>query len=182
MIVILLAVVMAGLQYARCPLNTNRAASSAPAARSLSFALRMLCQFFVNDTRALLHTRTSRYMRPKIFVLFRYLWGLVLATCLSSCALPLGPKASATRDHAFISHWPTAADSGELRLAVKDIIDMRGEKTTGGSQYLMDTASPARHDAELMRSVRRAGVEIVGKTNMTELALGVTGENAYFGT
>ena len=121
-------------------------------------------------------------MRPKIFVLFRYLSGLVLATCLSSCALPLGPKASATRDHAFISHWPTAADSGELRLAVKDIIDMRGEKTTGGSQYLMDTASPARHDAELMRSVRRAGVEIVGKTNMTELALGVTGENAYFGT
>ena len=115
-------------------------------------------------------------MRRLNFVALRYLSTLALATCLPGCALPLGPKASVTRDHAFISHWPAAPDSGELRLAVKDIIDMRGEKTTGGSRYLANTAPPARHDAELMRSVRRAGVKIVGKTNITEFALGVTGE------
>src|SRR5262245_38502268 len=121
-------------------------------------------------------------MRPKIFFLFRYSWTLVLAVCLPGCALPLGPKASATSDHAFISHWPAAVESGELRLAVKDIIDMRGEKTTGGSQYLANTAAPAGRDAELMHSVRRSGVKIVGKTNLTEFALGVTGANAYYGT
>ncbi len=59
---------------------------------------------------------------------------------------------------------------------------MRGEVTTAGSQYLADTSPPARHDARLMRSARRREVKIVGKTNLTEFALGVTGENAFFGT
>src|SRR4051794_23577361 len=115
-------------------------------------------------------------MKPRIFVLF------ALATSLPGCALPLGPKASVTRDHAFISYWPAAPNPGELRLAVKDLIDMRGEKTTAGSQYLAENAAPARHDAELMQPARRAGVKIVGKTNLTEFALGVTGANAYYGT
>ena len=115
-------------------------------------------------------------------ILLRIFWGLVLPVCFHGCALPLGPNASVTRDRAFITYRPAESDSGKLRLAVKDNIDMRGEVTTAGSQYLANTAPPARHDARLMRSARRPEVKIVGKTNLTEFALGVTGENAFFGT
>ena len=105
-----------------------------------------------------------------------------MALYFYGCALPLTPKASVTRDRAFISYWPVAGDSGKLRLAVKDIIDMRGEITTAGSQYLAKTSPPARRDATLLQRARRPDVTIVGKTNLTEFALGVTGENEFYGT
>jgi Asp-tRNA(Asn)/Glu-tRNA(Gln) amidotransferase A subunit family amidase len=110
------------------------------------------------------------------------LGGLGLALVLQSCALPLGPHAAVTRDRAFISYSPARSDSGKLRLAVKDIIDMKGEVTSAGSQYLAKNAPPARRDAKLLGPARRAEVAFVGKTNMTEFALGTSGANEYFGT
>jgi len=112
----------------------------------------------------------------------RVLAGLSLALLLQSCALPLGPDASVTRDHAFISYSPAESHSGKLRLAVKDIIDMKGKVTTAGSQHLAKNAPPARRDAKLLAPARRADVAIVGKTNLTEFALGTSGANEYFGT
>ena len=70
------------------------------------------------------------------FALLPRIFFALLPVCFHGCALPLGPNASATRDHAFISYWPAEGDSGKLRLAVKDIIDLKGEVTTAGSQYL----------------------------------------------
>lgn len=107
---------------------------------------------------------------------------LLLPICFQGCAVPrLGPRPSATRDHAFIKYWP-AGSEGKLRLAVKDVIDMKGEVTTAGSQYLAGTNKPAVRDARCLASARRDNVHIVGKTNLTEFALGTSGLNEYYGT
>ena len=69
-----------------------------------------------------------------------------------------------------------------LRVAVKDLIDMAGVPTTAGSRVLAETAVPAAADAACLAGLRAAGARIVGKTNLHELALGVTGINPWYGT
>ena len=75
-----------------------------------------------------------------------------------------------------------------LRVAVKDLIDMAGLPTTSGSKVIAARAAtdPARVDAACLTGTRAAEaagrVVIVGKTNMHELAFGVTGINPWFGT
>ena len=62
------------------------------------------------------------------------------------------------------------------------MIDMKGEVTSAGSEYLYKHAKPAKEDAACLRLARRKGVTIVGKTNLSEFAVGVSGSNDYFGT
>src|SRR5206468_1634351 len=68
------------------------------------------------------------------------------------------------------------------RLAIKDLIDVEGVPTTAGSKAVADAAEPASKDAPLMAGARAAGVRIVGKANLHELAFGATGVNPWFGT
>lgn len=85
--------------------------------------------------------------------------------------------------HAFISYKAPAPEDTNLRLAVKDLIDMKGEVTSAGSEYLYKNAPPAAKDAECLRHIRRRNdVTIVGKANLSEFAIGVSGSNDYFGT
>jgi amidase len=121
-------------------------------------------------------------MKDRRFVLRRLLLGLLLPVCFHGCALPLSPEASATRDHAFMSYSPAGDNSGKLRLAVKDVIDMKGQVTTAGSHYLAETNPPAKHDAKCLEGSRQPNVLIVGRTNLTEFALGTSGMNEYYGT
>jgi len=108
--------------------------------------------------------------------------GLFLVGSLASCStLPRRP-ASATPDHAFITHWPAPPRSKRLRLAVKDLIDMKGVVTTAGSAFLARNSPPAERDAACLAIARQRGVHFVGKTNTTELAVAVSGINEYFGT
>ena len=65
-------------------------------------------------------------------------------------------------------------------LAVKDLIDVAGAPTTGGSRVLFDNL-PAE-DAETVAVLARSGAITVGKANLHEFAYGTTGENAHFGT
>jgi amidase len=81
---------------------------------------------------------------------------------------------------AFITSF-TASGPGP-RVAVKDLIDMAGELTTAGSRVLAEAAAPAAEDAACLAGLRATGAPIVGKTNLHELALGVTGINPWFGT
>lgn len=79
------------------------------------------------------------------------------------------------------------ADSGAgIPVAVKDLIDMAGVVTTAGCRALADHATPAEHDAPLLKEIRRreaAGeVWITGKTSLHELAYGTTGANPWWGT
>jgi amidase len=67
-------------------------------------------------------------------------------------------------------------------VAVKDLIDMAGAPTTAGSRVVADAAVPAERDAACLAGLRPAGAQVVGKTNLHELALGVTGINPWFGT
>ena len=108
--------------------------------------------------------------------------GLWLMSFSSGYSLPMRHPASQTRDHAFIVYWPPPEDSKQLRLAVKDLIDMKGVVTTAGSEYLAKTSPPASQDAQCLELARERKVQIVGKTNVTEFAVTVTGRNKYFGT
>ncbi len=74
-----------------------------------------------------------------------------------------------------------AAGSGP-RLAVKDLIDVAGTPTTAGCRAVADTAEPAAKDAECMAGARAADARVVGKTNLTELAMTGVGTNPWFGT
>lgn len=69
-----------------------------------------------------------------------------------------------------------------VRLAVKDLLDMVGVPTTAGSRVVANAALPAGADAACLAGARAAGARIVGRTNLHELALGVTGVNPWFGT
>ncbi|HEY2214823.1 MAG TPA: amidase [Acidimicrobiales bacterium] len=86
----------------------------------------------------------------------------------------------ANRMTTFITTYNTKG-SGP-RLAVKDLIDMEGEVTTAGCRAVAATATPALVNAECLTGALAAEARIVGRTNLHELALGVTGINQWYGT
>jgi amidase len=108
--------------------------------------------------------------------------GLLLVTLLDGCGVLQRPSASYSYDHAFIRYWPPRKESGSLRLAVKDLIDMKGVVTTAGSHYVAETSQPATSDAVCLMIARARNVQIVGKTNLSELAVAPSGVNDFFGT
>ena len=74
-------------------------------------------------------------------------------------------------------------DRGPLHgipVAVKDVFCTQGIRTTCGSKLFADYIP--EHDAAVVERLRSAGAVIVGKTNMHELAYGVTSTNPHFGT
>jgi amidase len=67
-------------------------------------------------------------------------------------------------------------------LAIKDLIDQEGVVTTAGCRALARHGTPAARDAACLAGARAAGARIVGRTNLHELAMGVTGVNPWYGT
>ncbi|MBK9782242.1 MAG: amidase [Anaerolineales bacterium] len=65
-------------------------------------------------------------------------------------------------------------------VAVKDEIDMTPYPTTVGTSFLGKT--PAREDATVVARLRSAGALLIGKTNMHEIGINVTGLNPHHGT
>ena len=107
--------------------------------------------------------------------------------------------ARAGEEQVFLKLYPdaarAAADAADARrkadvtlgpldgtiVSIKDLFDVAGETTTAGSAALRD-ATPARHDAVIVRRLRQAGAVIIGKTNMTEFAFSAVGLNKHYGT
>jgi aspartyl-tRNA(Asn)/glutamyl-tRNA(Gln) amidotransferase subunit A len=63
-------------------------------------------------------------------------------------------------------------------LAIKDIIDTAGTRTTGGSALFEDRVPT--EDATVVARLRAAGAVIIGKSNTQEFAMG-GGETSYYG-
>lgn len=117
----------------------------------------------------------------RIVIARRVLTGLLLVGSISGCISP-PPSRRTSRDHAFIAYWPPAEGSTGLRLAIKDLIDVKGYVTSAGSEYFSKNRPPAKQDAACLAIARERNVRFVGKTNLTELAVTVSGRNTYFGT
>ena len=107
---------------------------------------------------------------------------LLLVSSLSGCSLLQNHSHSGSRDQVFIDYWPGPRKSNQLRLAVKDNIDIKGTVTSAGSEYVAKTNPPASADAECLAIARQRKVQIVGKTNLSEFAIAPSGLNDYFGT
>ncbi len=65
-------------------------------------------------------------------------------------------------------------------IAVKDELMQEGFPTTLGTSFLHGT--DAKADATVVTRLRAAGALLVGKTNMHEIGIGVTGLNPFHGT
>jgi amidase len=87
-----------------------------------------------------------------------------------------------------VSTWIyRAAVSGPgLRVAVKDLIDVAGLPTTAGCAAVARRAAPAAADAACLAGLRAAMARgqacLAGKTNLHELAYGISGVNPVYGT
>ena len=64
-------------------------------------------------------------------------------------------------------------------IAIKDLIDVAGMRTTMGSEQYVDNL--ATQDAVVVGRLRAAGAIIVGKTNTHQFAYGPTGDRSHFG-
>lgn len=83
---------------------------------------------------------------------------------------------------ASAARWQAGAPMGPLDgvpVAIKDEVDMAGYPTTVGTRFL--GVEPASADAETVARLRAAGALLLGKANMHEIGLGVTGLNPHHG-
>lgn len=72
-------------------------------------------------------------------------------------------------------------DRGPLHgipVALKDVVDVAGQVTTGGSRLFDGTEAP--QDAACVANLRAAGAVLIGKANLHELTAG-THDNPWFG-
>jgi amidase len=101
---------------------------------------------------------------------------------LNSFRTVLGERALVDAEQADARR--AAGEDGALRpllgvpIGVKDVEDLAGEVTTLGTAA---NFTPARRDSELVRRLRAAGVVIIGKTNLPELAIMGDTEGPSFG-
>jgi amidase/aspartyl-tRNA(Asn)/glutamyl-tRNA(Gln) amidotransferase subunit A len=73
---------------------------------------------------------------------------------------------------------------GGLAVSVKDLFDVAGQPTTGGSRLLAEArpAAAATQDAPAVARLRAAGAAFIGHTNLSEFAFSGVGINPHHGT
>ncbi len=72
-------------------------------------------------------------------------------------------------------------DGDSYSVAIKDSIHMAGYPTQAGCRAL-EYVAPAMNDAAVVKRLFAANCRLIGKTNMHELAYGMTGVNEWTGT
>jgi len=89
----------------------------------------------------------------------------------------------------FVPHNPKAPIEGApdgplagLTAAVKDMYDIIGERTGGGSPEWLAEQKPASVHASAVANILDAGATIIGKTICDEFFFSITGANAHYGT
>jgi aspartyl-tRNA(Asn)/glutamyl-tRNA(Gln) amidotransferase subunit A len=91
-------------------------------------------------------------------------------------------KEEALEDARRIDQKIREGTSGPLAgmiIAVKDILCMKGKRTTCASKILRNYN--ALYDATVITRLREADAILIGKTNMDEFAMGSSNENSAFG-
>src|SRR5258708_27091806 len=90
---------------------------------------------------------------------------------------------------AFVPHDLTAPLSGAgagplvgLSAAIKDLYDVAGYRTGGGSPDWLDAQAAATSTAAAVVRILEAGATIIGKTICDEFFYSVSGANAHYGT
>ncbi len=69
-----------------------------------------------------------------------------------------------------------------IPIALKDLFNIRNEKTLAGSTVRNHYAQPEDADAEVVAPLRAAGLLFFGRTNMSEFAFSGMGKNPHYGT
>ena len=91
-----------------------------------------------------------------------------------------GALAQAAEVDAKRAKGETLSPLAGVPIAVKDILAQKGIPTTAGSKILEGWRPP--YDSTVVAKLKAAGVVILGKTNMDEIALGSSTENSAYGT
>lgn len=91
------------------------------------------------------------------------------------------------RTNAFLPYPLVPVASAEtgplagLRLAVKDVFDVKGYPTAAGNPYVLADSGIKEETAPLVRRLLDLGASFVGKTHTDELAYSLIGNNLHFG-
>jgi aspartyl-tRNA(Asn)/glutamyl-tRNA(Gln) amidotransferase subunit A len=82
---------------------------------------------------------------------------------------------------ALRSSGASLAPHAGIPISIKDLFDIEGQITRAGSTVLSQRA-PAAVDAPSVARLRRVGLILIGRTNMTEFAFSGLGLNPHYGT
>lgn len=91
-----------------------------------------------------------------------------------------GALAAAEQADKDIAQGNPASALAGVPLGLKDVMASEGMPTTAGSRILEGWIPP--YDATLVTRIRKAGIPILGKTNMDEFAMGSSTEHSAYGT
>src|SRR5215210_6276021 len=80
-----------------------------------------------------------------------------------------------------VANAPSGPLAG-LTLGVKDLYDVAGYPTSGGSPHVLALSGVKTRSAAVVERLVGAGARFVGKTITDELAFSMSGKNAHFGT
>jgi amidase len=82
---------------------------------------------------------------------------------------------------AAVVHAPSGPLAG-LTFAAKDLFDVAGYPTGGGSPLVLALSGVKARTAPVVQALLDAGAHLVGKTHTDEFAFSLNGRNAHFGT
>src|SRR5512146_2819310 len=100
----------------------------------------------------------------------------------------IGAYLTLTRDRALqkAAQIDAIADKGDplpplagVPIAIKDVMTIRGVRTTAGSRILDNFVAP--YDCTAVARLEAAGAVLLGKTNCDEFAMGSSNENSAYG-
>jgi aspartyl-tRNA(Asn)/glutamyl-tRNA(Gln) amidotransferase subunit A len=104
-------------------------------------------------------------------------------TCARAFIRRFDPQARAAAQavDAMHAHGAPLPPLAGLAISIKDLFDVAGQPSTGGSASMADEA-PAARDCLAVARLRAAGAALIGHTNLSEFAFSGVGINPHHGT